>query len=241
MQDESDRITDYFRSTVEDLTPSSARDEARVLFAPASFDPEVVQRFSSILSDTELGKAGTFLTAELQNRFIQRRAFRRFCAARALGSDGASLSNFVFEETDEGRPYLSRAPKLWFSFSSFRFGFLGAWSFTHGVGVDIEDQAQDLETVEVAEQFFSDEEVKLIDDAGAVERAQSFFRLWSLKESALKSIGEGLPFGLDAFGFELSPNLRVSRAPAEYGGPDRFRPHLIEGNTTCAALVTHLR
>ena len=241
MQDESDRITDYFRATVQDFTPSSARDEARVLFAPASFDPEVVESFSSILSDAELGKAGTFLTAEHKNRFIQRRAFRRFCAALALGSSESSLSHLVFEETDEGRPYLSRAPKLWFSFSSFRFGFLGAWSFTHGVGVDIEDQTQNLETKEVAEQFFSEEEVKMIDDAAALEPSRSFFRLWSLKESALKSIGEGLPFGLDAFGFELSPDLRVSRAPAEYGGPDRFHPHLIEGNTTCAALVTHLR
>ena len=60
---------------------------------------------------------------------------------------------------------------------------------------------------------------------------------WSLKEAALKSIGEGLPMGLDAFQFELAPNLRVVRVPRDHGGPERFRAHVIDGTDSCAALV----
>ena len=59
-------------------------------------------------------------------------------------------------------------------------------------------------------------------------RLQTFFQLWCLKEAALKSIGEGLPFGLDAFEFELSPNTRVVQAPNDYGGPKQFDAHVIE-------------
>jgi 4'-phosphopantetheinyl transferase len=47
-----------------------------------------------------------------------------------------------------------------------------------------------------------------------------------------------LPFGLDAFEFELEPNLRVVHAPAEHGGPERFHAYVTEGIGGCAALVT---
>ena len=69
------------------------------------------------------------------------------------------------------------------------------------------------------------------------DRRQAFFQFWSLKEAALKSIGEGLPFGLDAFEFELDPNLRVVHAPPDHGGPEQFGAHVIEGTDGCAALV----
>jgi 4'-phosphopantetheinyl transferase len=238
---DSDIVNDFFGVVVEDWTPAAARRTARVLFAPVSFDQRVLRSCSVILSAAEVLRADNFLSENDRNHFIQRRAFRRFCAALALGSPGTSLPQIGFEETEEGRPYLSNAPGLWFSFASCRFGFLGAWSSTHRIGVDIEDQTQILETSELAQQFFSEAEARMIDECSDGERSQTFFQLWSLKESALKSIGEGLPFGLDAFGFDLSPSPRVSRAPLEYGGPDLFDPHVIEGNRTCAALVTYLK
>ena len=240
-QDDCDQVNDFFRAAVQDWTPNAARDKARVLFVPVSFNAEVVRSCSAILSDVELRAANGFLTDDLKNHFIQRRAFRRFCAAVALGPSTTSLSKIVFEETDKRRPYLSSAPGLWFSFSSCGSGFLGAWSFTHSLGVDVEDRTQEVEAEELAKLYFSEAEAKLVDEADHITRVRTFFRLWSLKESALKSIGEGLPFGLDTFGFDLSPKLRISHAPTEYGGPTRFDSHLIERKTTCAALVTHLK
>jgi len=71
-----------------------------------------------------------------------------------------------------------------------------------------------------------------------VARLRTFFQLWSLKEAALKSIGEGLPLGLDAFQFELTPDVHVVHAPRDHGGPERFSAHVIDGASGCAALVT---
>jgi len=147
------------------------------------------------------------------------------------------LSQIDFEETENGRPYLSGLPDFWFSFSSCRFGFLGAWSSTHGVGVDLEDQTKDLEATELARQFFSAAEANAVEGADGLERLRTFFQFWSLKEAALKSIGEGLPFGLDAFEFELDPNLRVVHAPPGHGGPGQFNAHVIKGTEGCVALV----
>jgi phosphopantetheine--protein transferase-like protein len=233
---ESDRIRTMFTESAQDWTPLSAQHAAFVLFAPVSPDTEISRLCSSVLSDTELKRAERFLTLDGREHYIQRRAFRRYCGAIAVGARGP-LSAIVFEETDKGRPYLPDSPDIWFSFSSCRFGFLGAWSSTLAIGVDLEDRTRNVETVELAEQYFSAAEANAVKAADGEERRRTFLQLWCLKEAALKSIGEGLPAGLAAFEFELSPRLKVVNSPLEHGEPDRFDAHLIEGTSTCAALV----
>jgi 4'-phosphopantetheinyl transferase len=147
------------------------------------------------------------------------------------------LSQISFSETQNGLPFLADLPDARFSFSSCRFGFAGAWSSTHGVGVDVEDSSREVEAAELAQQFFSATETGVVEKAGGLKRQQVFFQLWSLKEAALKSIGEGLPFGLDAFVFELEPDVRAIRVPPGHGGPEQFSAYMIEEIECCGALV----
>ena len=233
---DSDRINDFFVAGSRDVTPAYARHAAYVLYAPVSRDPEVSRHCASVLSDAELQRAERFVNEHDKAEFKQRRAFRRFCGAIVLGGL-QPLSQIFFEETENGRPYLYDLPDIWFSFSSCRFGFLGAWSSTHGIGVDLEDQTRNLEAVELAHRFFSEAEANTVEGVGGLERLQTFFQFWCLKEAALKSIREGLPFGLDAFEFELYPKPRVVHAPSDHGGPEQFDAHVIEGTDSCAALV----
>jgi 4'-phosphopantetheinyl transferase len=219
------------------VTPASARHAAHVLYAPVSHDPDVSRHCASVLSETELRRADRFATEDDRVRFTQRRAFRRFCGATALGSL-RSLPQIDFEETENGRPCLADLPDVWFSFSSCRFGLLGAWSWTHGIGVDLEVQTRNLEAVELAHRFFTETETIVVEGAEGLERQRTFVQFWSLKEAALKSIGEGLPFGLETFEFELEPDLRIVNAPCAHGGPERFDAYLLEGADVCAALVT---
>jgi 4'-phosphopantetheinyl transferase len=234
---DSDRINDLFAGSSRDVTPASARHAAYVLYAPVSCDPEVSRLSASVLSDTELHRVDRFVNDLDKAQFKQRRAFRRFCGATVLGSS-RPISQIFFEETENGRPYLSDVPDIWFSFSSCRLGILGAWSSTHGVGVDLEDQTRNLEALELAHRFFSGAEANAVERVNGLERLRTFFQFWCLKEAALKSIGEGLPFGLDAFEFELDPYPRVVHAPPDHGGPEQFDAHVIEGTDNCAAFVT---
>ena len=236
-RDRSERINDLFTASCRDLTPASAHHAAQVLYAPVSSDPVVTGCCSSVLSDTELQRADRFAVQNDKNLFIQRRAFRRFCGACVLRSS-QPLSKVAFSETENGRPQLSVLPDVRFSFSSCRFGFVGAWSSTHGVGIDVEDQTRELDPAELAHTFFSESETKAVEAPCGQASHQTFFQFWSLKEAALKSIGEGLPFGLDAFEFELVPNLRVVHAPPDHGGSVRFSAHMIEGAESCTAIVT---
>ncbi len=236
IRDNSNRITELFATSSHDLTPAPARHVAHVLYAPVSYDPEVTRRCASTLSADELQWADRLVKHGDQTLFKQRRAFRRFCGAVALGSS-KPLSEIVFNETAYGRPYLADSPDFWFSFSSCRFGFVGAWSSTHSVGVDFEDQTRDLETNELARQFFSAAEARTVEGLAGLASQRAFYQLWSLKEAALKSIGQGLPFGLDTFEFKLYPGLHVVHTPPGYGGPERYRALMIEGTDSCAAMV----
>jgi hypothetical protein len=80
--------------------------------------------------------------------------------------------------------------------------------------------------------------VESVERTAGPERLGTFYQWWCLKEAALKSIGGGLPFGLEAFVLELNPSLRVVDAPLEHGGPAQFNGFEIEGTGGCAALVT---
>jgi phosphopantetheinyl transferase len=235
-RDDSDWINGLFAASICDWTPASAHHAVHILYAPVSSDPEASERCVSVLSDTELQRANRFVTEDGKAHFIQRRAFRRYCGAFVLGSS-RPLSQIGFGETEKGRPYLADFPGVWFSFSSCKIGFLSAWSSTHRIGVDLEDQTRNLEVAELAQQFFTQAEVKAVKMVGGLARMRTFCQLWSLKEAALKSIGEGLPFGLDAFEFELAPSPHVVHAPLDYGGPERFNAQIIEGTDICAALV----
>jgi phosphopantetheinyl transferase len=232
-------VSDLFAANTSDWTPLSIKNLVCVLYAPFSSQPEVWNRCTEVLSDAELMKAGRFIAQDDVAHFIQRRAFRRYCGTLAVGAQG-SVSRIDFAEKENGRPYLLDFPDLWFSFSSSRFGFLGAWSSTHAIGVDLEDKTRNVKLGDLAQHFFSEAEAKAVKSARGQARLRTFFQLWCLKEAALKSIGEGLPFGLDAFEFEVSPKIRMVGAPNNYGGPKQFDAHVIEGTPTglgCAALV----
>ena len=233
IRDDDKWVRDLFESAASDWTSPAFAN--RVLYVPVSLDLEVIRRCASVLSDVELQRAAGFITDEGRAQFIQRRAFRRYCGALASGSRRL-LSRIVFEETENGRPWLRDYPDLWFSFSSCRLGLIGAWSTTHGLGVDLEDQTTVVEAVELAQMYFTRSEARAVEKEGSA-RAQMFLQLWSLKEAALKSIGEGLPFGLDAFEFELDGGLRVVDAPGDHGGAGSFSAYLFDRPDVNAALV----
>lgn len=234
--DSSDRVRERFSANARDWTPAPSGRAVQVLYAPVSHDPEVTKLCASVLPEVERQRAERFAAERDGALFVQRRAFRRFCGDLALASS-RPLSEITFNETANGRSYLADQPDHWFSFSSCHFGFAGVWSANHGVGVDLEDSTRHVEATELAQKFFSVAEAKAVEEPGGLASRQLFFQLWSLKEAALKSIGEGLPFGLDAFEFELEPILRVVHAPPDRRGPAQFSAHILEGTATCAALV----
>lgn len=67
------------------------------------------------------------------------------------------------------------------------------------VGVDIELMDFRKNVLDVAERFFSHEEYKFIKEKKSGERVDTFYRIWSLKESYVKATGNGFYKSLDSF------------------------------------------
>ena len=103
-----ERIAHLFAARARDVTPAQLRGEAHVLYLPALRDEGMTRHFGAILSEAEKQRASRFANGADTTRFVQRRAFRRFCGATALGV-GRPLASITFEETSTGRPHLADA------------------------------------------------------------------------------------------------------------------------------------
>ena len=223
-----------FHSVTQDWSDEAIAD--RVLYLPRSTDAEFTKLCKTVLSHEESWQADRFITDDDRSQFIQRRAFRKYCAALAGRSD-VELSTITFDETENGAPWLANQPDIRFSFSSCRSGFVGAWSRTRAVGIDIQDLSTEVEAAELAVSFFTAAEARIVrKDVPLIK--QRFLQLWCLKEAALKSIGEGLPFGLDSFEFEIDEGFRMVRVPPLYKDPTQFKSQLFERAGAYLAVVT---
>lgn len=112
-----------------------------------------------------------------------------------------SRSRIEFEYNRYGKPYLKKN-----SFLHFNISHSGHWIVcaidNKPVGIDIEKIIPvDLE---IAAQFFSDEEYRLLMAKSPEVRKQFFFDLWTLKESYIKAVGEGLSTPLKSFTVSFS-------------------------------------
>jgi 4'-phosphopantetheinyl transferase len=240
--DEQNRIqvADHFAASSRDLSPQAVDSQAQVLYTPFTDDVQLSRHCAFLLTQQELSRAGRFAKEEDRHRYVQRRAFRRFCMARALGHARVP-AEIRFGETDKGGPFLVDFPDVHFSFSSARGGCVGAWSKDHGIGVDVEELSRVLDAAELARANFTGAESDIVCALVGRERKRAFLHFWTLKEAALKSIGEGLPFGLDRFEFALEPGPYLLQAPASEGGAGAFKAFLAEDADQCVAIVLHDR
>jgi 4'-phosphopantetheinyl transferase len=101
-----------------------------------------------------------------------------------------------FYANEYGKPFLNRNCGLHFNVSHS-----GDWVVcavdNEPIGIDIE-KIRPVE-LEIAEQFFSDEEYKRLIAKNPEDQQHFFFDLWTLKESYIKAVGKGLSIPLKTF------------------------------------------
>ena len=155
---------------------------------------------------------------------LKRDDARRRCLGAGLLLAHA-LSPFGLSEADaaygpQGKPYLPAETGLFFNLSHSG-GRVMCVIAENEVGCDVEKIRYRRDTDRIAHRYFAPEEIRALEAVQErTEKKKLFFRYWTLKESFLKAIGNGLSLPLDRFCIRLS-EAGISVCPA-----DGFRTEL---------------
>jgi 4'-phosphopantetheinyl transferase len=178
-------------------------------------DPGTVGRCLSLLNADEHARYERFIPPRTKLEFLITHALARTELSRFAD---VRPEEWRFKTGSHGRPEIDGdiVRELGFNLSNTRG--LVACAVTRGadVGVDVEDTTLKRQTVEVAERFFSPEEVKALRSLPSELQRDRFFDYWTLKESYIKARGLGLAIPLERFSFHLNPGepIRIELDPS---------------------------
>src|SRR5215471_14520309 len=169
-----------------------------------------------LLLPEEIHRADQFHFQDGRRRFMRARAAMRQILS---GYIGIAPQKIVFSYGAAGKPELAgEFEKFRIRFNLSHSGELALLAVTRGlaVGIDIELINPEFASKEIAERFFSANEVRYLLAMPAGDRANAFFSCWTRKEAYIKALGAGLSVPLDsfevAFGARSEPALLEVRS-----------------------------
>jgi 4'-phosphopantetheinyl transferase len=182
-----------------------SNDELHVWRASLNQDRATILKLSALLSPDERQRAEKYFRSIDRDRFIIARGVLRKVLSTYLHIAPCEL-RFIYNEY--GKPSLSADQNHGaLSFNLSHSNSLALYAFTCGrcVGIDIENIREDFATLEIAEQFFSKDEVAALKSLPMDQRTIGFFNCWSRKEAFIKAKGMGVSYPLDRFTVSLAP------------------------------------
>ncbi|MBM1106812.1 4'-phosphopantetheinyl transferase superfamily protein [Aurantibacter crassamenti] len=170
-------------------------------------DIHKLNEISKILSKDELLKASKFRFNKDRSVYIT----ARFLLRKLIGSYlGIAPKEIVFEYSEFGKPSYLKNVDLDFNVSHSGNRIIIGFSKEYNLGVDIERIKKDFDPLELAENVFSDDEIRALSATNDSEKFQAFYRGWTRKESFIKAVGEGLSYPLKSFTVTIDDDENAS-------------------------------
>jgi 4'-phosphopantetheinyl transferase len=149
---------------------------------------------AELLSVEERKRANRFLDPRSRAHFIAARAILRQLLAWYLETDPREI---VLSYSDAGKPFVF-GTDIKFNLAHSDATVVYVFS-KHRVGIDVELCRPGVAVMELAECFFSPEEVSALKVLAECDILPAFYRCWTRKEAYLKAIGLGLSRPLNSF------------------------------------------
>jgi 4'-phosphopantetheinyl transferase len=178
-------------------------DEVHVWRAHLERDPATVGRLLEMLDEGERERAYRFHFRRDRERFIVARAALRQILASYLR---AAPERVRFTYTSYGKPGLADT-SIDLKFNVSHSHEVALYAFARGceVGMDVEYVREGVAGIDIAKQFFSEQEVDALRLLPPEARTLAFFNCWTRKEAYIKARGEGLSHPLERFAVTLAP------------------------------------
>lgn len=152
-------------------------------------DPQMLHLFESVLNHAEIEKANRFFKPGDRDRFVVGRGALRYLLGNYLQKDSRSIEIL---QTTEKKPFILNNP-VHFNVTHSGNWVLIAIAETE-VGIDVEQKKQDFAYQELLADNFSEKETAFINSSK--NSLDSFYVLWTRKESLLKATGKGITAAL---------------------------------------------
>jgi 4'-phosphopantetheinyl transferase len=182
-----------------------SEDEIHVWRACLDCEDNVFLQFEATLAPDEKARADRFFFQRDRKSFVVTRGVLRTLLARYLNRPPAQ---FEFDYSPQGKPFLhadlTRRP-VQFNVSHSHGLALLAFSAGHHVGIDVELVRPNFAGDDIAERYFSRQEVMELRALPMPLRDEGFFLCWTRKEAYVKARGEGLHIPLVSFHVSLTP------------------------------------
>ncbi|WP_339167716.1 4'-phosphopantetheinyl transferase superfamily protein [Paenibacillus sp. FSL R5-0341] len=166
----------------------------RVLQVPEVLPEAYWNHFLSQVSAERRAQASRFMRQADAYRSVLGEILTRVTLSKLTGLRPAELS---FTRNSYGKPSLSQHSDVQFNVSHSGDWIALISGGTDELGVDVEKIAPI--DMQIAERFFSPGESQFLAAKPAEMQQETFYRLWTLKESYIKAVGMGLSMPLDSF------------------------------------------
>lgn len=196
---------DHNPATLPQAVDSLPQNEVHVWRACLDIPQSKADSLLKILNKAEQQRASRFKFPEPRNIFVISRAFLRLALGKYLKVAPEALE---FWTTTHGKPELTGQPGLRFNLSHTEGMAILGVVLQKEIGIDVESLDRDVNTLELADRFFSSVEASWVRSQLESERTRAFLHCWTAKEAYVKAHGEGLSIPLD--GFSVIPTLKAS-------------------------------
>lgn len=194
-----------------------------LLHSDAIDDDGLVDSYRSMLTDDERAQEARFHTTQLRRQYVLTRALVRSTLSRYAP---VAPESWQFVRNAYGRPEL-KGPGPWHGELSFNIAHTDGLivcgvTRSSALGVDAESLTRDRSLLDIADRFFSPDEVTELRARQESTSVSRFFHYWTLKEAYIKAVGKGLSIPLDQFGFRLDGDrgIAVSFTPEIDDSPE---------------------
>ena len=162
-----------------------------------------IENHLKVLSDSERAQLDQFSLARVWEESLVGRLLTRY--AFSFYAD-VSPDSWEFEKGPRGKPYVISPWKNFQAFNLAHSANLVVFTIARqgNIGVDVESLDRETTGIPLAERFFASQEVEQLLALPPAAQRESFLQIWTLKESYIKAIGDGLAMPLDEFFFDLT-------------------------------------
>ncbi len=217
-----------------------ANDEIHLWFTfPSEItDNTLLNNYQQLLTEEEHQRWQRFHFKKHQHQYLMTRALVRTSLSHYIN---ITPKDWQFSKNEFGKPAISPHKNLFFNLSNTETLIVCAISRQSDIGIDVETWQHKSNILEIAQRFFSDQEVRELLSCPQSQQRQRFFQYWTLKESYIKACGMGLSQPLEQFSFsinQLQKKLTLSFHQPLKGNPNHWQCWLLQVTTEHYAAVS---